>query len=148
MRPAFSNFLRVVCTLSVSTGTGIGATIACLCLPEDAQDDLVRSALEAAETLPRVNAVHLGTRQELLTGATPGRPSAQAMGPRSFDRVALIEALDRPAATDALARVQQALDLRSLPRDFGADVFDLAFVFPGHDPVERRTHRRAGWDEG
>jgi hypothetical protein len=64
-----------------------------------------------------------------------------------FDRVALIEALDHAAATDALARVQQALDLRSLPRDFGAEVYDLAFVFPGHDPVERQGFRRAGWDD-
>lgn len=148
MRPAFSNFVRVVCTVSVSNGTGIGAAIACLCLPEDASSDLVRSALEAAETLPRVNAVHLGARHEILAAPAPAGSGAPAVALRAFDRIALIEALDRAAAADALARVQQALDLRSLPRDFGADVYDLAFVFPGHDPVERRAFRRAGWDEG
>ena len=64
---------------------------------------------------------------------------------RAFDRVALIEALDRNAAADALARVCHALDLRSLPRDFGADVYDLALVFPGHNAAERKVHRRPGW---
>lgn len=148
MRPAFSNFLRVLCSVTISRGPGIGAAIACLCLPEDAPEDLVRSALEAAETLPRVNAVHLGKRREVMAAATPAAAVAQATGPRLFDRVALIEALDRTAAADALGRVQQALDLRSLPRDFGADVYDLAFVFPGHAPIERQAFRRPGWDAG
>lgn len=148
MRPAFSNFVRAVCTVSVSSGTGIGAAVACLCLPPDAGEDVVRSALEAAHTLPRVNAVHLGARHEVSAGATPtsARPTPAAL--REFDRIALIEALDRAAAADALTRVRQALDLRSLPRDFGADVYDLAFVFPGHDPVERQAFRRAAWDAG
>jgi len=145
MRPAFSNFLRVVCTVRVSSGTGIGAAIACLCLPEDAPDDLVRSALEAAQTLPRVNAVHLGARHQVMAAAAPGVAGAKSNGLRVFDRVALIEALDRAAAVDALSRVQQALDLRSLPRDFGADVYELAFVFPSHDPGERRSFARASW---
>ena len=148
MRPAFSNFVRAVCTVGVSSGTGIGAAIACLCLPPDASDDVVRSALEAAHTLPRVNAVHLGDRREVSSGAMPGSAGGQAAALRDFDRIALIEALDRAAAADALTRVRQALDLRSLPRDFGADVYDLAFVFPGHDPVERQAFRRAAWDEG
>jgi hypothetical protein len=147
MRPAFSNFLRVVAVVHLSNGTGIGAAIACLCLPDDAPDDLVRSALEAAHTLPRVNAVHLGARHQVTAAATPDARSVPH-GPRAFDRIALIEALDRPAAADALARVQQALDLRSLPRDFGADVYDLAFVFPSHDPGERRAHARAAWLHG
>jgi hypothetical protein len=57
----------------------------------------------------------------------------------------LIETLDRDAAADALMRVQHAVDLRGLPRDFGADVYELAFVFPGHGAGERVVHRRAGW---
>jgi hypothetical protein len=32
-----------------------------------------------------------------------------------------------------------------LPRDFGNDVFDLAFVFPGHDASARAAHRRPHW---
>ena len=146
MRPDFSNFLRAVCQVDVSSGTGIGAAIACLCLPPDAAEETVRSALEAAATLPRVNATHLGSRRDAGPAGPAAGPAAAARSPRPFDRIALIEALDRNAATDALARVQQALDLRALPRDFGADVYDLAFVFPGHDANERLAHRRAAWD--
>ena len=52
---------------------------------------------------------------------------------RAFDRIALIEALDRDAASHALGQVKRALQLEGLPADFGADVYDLAFVFPGAD---------------
>jgi hypothetical protein len=144
MRNDFSNFVRVVCETSVSVGTGIGAAIACLCVPPDAPDDTLRSALEAAETLPRINAVHLGLRLE-GAGLAFGSGAPEPKPPRPFDRVALIEALDRDAAADALTRVQHAADLRTLARDFGADVYDLAFVFPGHYPGERLAHARPSW---
>ena len=41
--------------------------------------------------------------------------------------------------------LRAALELQALPVDFGADVYDLAFVFPGADPRERLPHRRPGW---
>jgi len=144
MRGDFGNFVRAVCATTFSSGVGIGGAIACLCIPPDASADTLRSALEAAATLPRVNAVHLGVRQE-GAGVSFGGAAPQPKLPRPFDHIALIEALDRDAAADALARVQHAADLRALPRDFGADVYDLALVFPGHDPAEREPYRRAGW---
>jgi len=144
MRADLDNFVRAVCETTFSSGVGIGAAMACLCVPPDAAVETLHSALEAAATLPRVNAVHLGARRE-GTGASFGAAAREPKLPRLFDRIALIEALDRDAATDALARVQHAADLRALPRDFGADVYDLALVFPGHDAAEREVYRRAGW---
>ena len=144
MRGDFSNFVRAACETSFSSGVGIGAAVACLCVPPDAAEETLRSALEAAATLPRVNAVHIGVRRE-GAGVSFGATAPQPKLPRPFDRIALIEALDRGAAADALARVRHAADLSRVPADFGADVYDLALVFPGHDVTEREAYRRAGW---
>jgi hypothetical protein len=145
MRPDFENFVRAVCAVDASAGTGIGGAVATLCL-EAVDDDTLRSALDAAATLPRINAVHLGSRRDGAPSPRVGGANAKEQAPRTFSRIALIEALDHDAAADALVRVQRALDLRAMPRDFGADVYDLALVFPGHDATERNALRRAGWD--
>jgi hypothetical protein len=65
---------------------------------------------------------------------------------RAFDRVMLIEALDRVSALHALAAVRGRHGLDGLPADFGGDVYDLAFVFPGLDAAQRKRHRRPDWD--
>ena len=140
MRPDFENFVRAVCAVEASAGTGIGAAIATLCV-ESVDDDTMRSALDAAATLPRVNAVHLGARRDSGPGPRVGT-ARNDVTPRAFNRIALIEALDHAAADDALVRVRHALDLRSMARDFGCDVYDLAFVFPGQHAAERDAHRR------
>lgn len=145
MRPDFGNFLRAICSVSMSSGTGIGAAIACLCTPESTADPALRAALEDAATLPRVNAVHLGRAAQGAPAVPFGSPPPTSAPMRAFDRVALIEALDREGAVHALAAVQRALGLEALPADFGAGVYDLAFVFPGADPGERLRHRRSGW---
>ncbi|MEO8133255.1 MAG: hypothetical protein ABI831_04695 [Betaproteobacteria bacterium] len=146
MRPDFSNFVRAICAVTASNGTGLGAAIACLCVPSAVAEATLLPALEAAGSFPRVNAVHCGRLAD--TGVTvPFRaPPPNSAPQRAFDRVALIDALDRDAAMSALANAQHMTGLDSLPRDFGADVYDLAFVFPGADAAERLRHRRPGWD--
>lgn len=145
MRPDFSHFVRAVCAVKKSSGTGIGAALACLCVPVAASDDAVSGALSLASTLPRVNAVRCGRKAETGLSLPFSAPPADSAPLRQFDRIALLEALDREAAEAALQYVKEALEIESLPRDFGADVYDLAFVFPGADPEERLRHRRAGW---
>lgn len=54
----------------------------------------------------------------------------------------LIEALDRDAAQHALAAARDALAFAALPADFGNDVYDLAFAFPGHDANAPARHAR------
>jgi hypothetical protein len=133
--------VRVVCSVTFSGGAGIGGAIACLCVPDAIAETSLRSALETVLACSRVNAAHLGaTIANAPTGAVGTAP------PRAFDRVALVEAMDRAAATEALARMRRASSLDALPRDFGADVYDLAFVFPGTDPAERGRYRRRGRD--
>jgi hypothetical protein len=61
--------------------------------------------------------------------------------------VLLIEALEREAAAAALAELRAAFELSDLPADFGADVYDLGFVFPGTDSGEPSHHRRPGWSK-
>ena len=147
MRPDFSNFVRRVCTVVATSGTGIGAAIAVLCLPPQTSGAATQAALADARALPRVNAVHLGrTGADAPVGPFTEPPRATP-SLRAFDRIALIEALDREAAAHALLSVQRALHL-ALPPDFGADVYDLAFVFPGADPAERLRHRRTEWTSG
>ena len=146
MRPDFSNFLRAICAVTSSRGTGIGAAIACLCVPAAITDADIASAGEDARRLPRVNAVHVGRTTEGAPAVPFGSPPPNSVPTRAFDRIALVEALDRDAASRALDHVKRALRLDALPADFGADVYDLAFVFPGSDAGERRRHRRAGWD--
>ena len=147
MRPDFSNFVRAPCAVRQSAGIGIGAAIACLCVEAQAVDDArVVAALEGIRALPRVNATHWGDGEGGLPTVAwkqaPGVTAAQ----RTFDRLLLIEALDRAAAEAALRAAKLAVGQSDVPRDFGADVYDLAFVFPGADASERARHRRAGWD--
>lgn len=145
MRPDFSNFLRAICSVSMTRGTGIGAAIACLCTPSSVPEPALRAALAHAASLPRVNAVHLGRTVPGAPAVPFGSPPPASAPTRAFDRVALIEALDRDAASQALEGIKRALALEALPADFGADAYDLAFVFPGTDAQERLTHRRSGW---
>lgn len=144
MRPGFANFLRAICSVMISKGTGIGAAIACLCVPASIEETVLHAALEHALAFPRVNAVHLGRAAKSAPTVPLAPPPSASV--RAFDRIALIEALDRDAASYALGELKRAVQLQALPADFGADVYDLAFVFPGADAGERRAHRRAGWD--
>lgn len=136
MRPHFTNFVRAVCRVTMSRGRGIGGAIACLCVPSSIGDDQLREAAGNTLGLPRINAAHIGDSvDDAPSAAIASRP------PRAFDRVVLVEALDRDAAADALNSMRHALALDALPRDFGADVYDLAFVFPAAED-ERRLYRR------
>ncbi len=146
MRPDFSNFLRAICSVTMSNGTGIGAAIACLCVPASTSATALDAELASAGALRRVNAVHLGRTTQGAPSVPFGSPPPESAPLRAFDRIALIEALDRDAASHALSEVKRALQLEALPADFGADVYDLAFVFPGADPGERLRHRRPDWD--
>ena len=146
MRPDFSNFLRAVCAVTLSRGTGAGATLACLCVPPQTDDAVLHDALNAAASLPRINAVQCGRRTDTGVNVPFSAPPPGSAAAREFDRIALIEALDRAAAESALTSVQRATGLAALPRDFGVGVYDLAFVFPGADAAERLRHRRPGWE--
>jgi len=130
MRPDFANFLRATCATRRSQGEGIGGALAILAFAR-LHDVNVDALLEA----PGVVACHLGER------AGDGAATA-----REFDHVLLIEATERVLAEAALSRARVDLRLDTLPRDFGNDVYDLAFVFPGHDAAARRAHRRPHWD--
>ena len=145
MRPDFSNFIRAICEVTLSRGTGAGAALACLCVPPATGEASLHAALETAAALPRINAIHCGRRTDTGIAVPFSAPATGAAPLREFNRVALIEALDREAAESALRSVQHALGLDALPRDFGAGVYDLAFVFPGADALERLRHRRPGW---
>lgn len=136
MRPDFANFLRVPCTLGGSLGEGIGGALAVLCY---AHADALGAPLSALMELDGVVACHEGHGRAtpLAWAAADGRSEA-----RAFDRVLLIEALDRDAAQRALRAAREALAQGSLPADFGNDVYDLAFVFPGHDGAAPARHAR------
>jgi hypothetical protein len=131
MRPDLRNFLRVPCAVVHSEGFGIGAAIAVLC--HDASS--ARTDLAAFAALTGVVGCHCGARQ-------PGEAWRPDDAVRPFDRVLLIEALDRVAAMGALRAARQALGLNGCD-DFGAAVYDLAFAFPGHDPAARARFRRS-----
>jgi hypothetical protein len=148
MRPDFANFLRATCAVAMSRGYGIGAAIACLCPPPGTPDEALGAALAQAVALPGVNAAHYGRRAEAALGVPFRAPPPQSAPQRAFERVALIEALDRAAAERALAGVRKRLGWEDSPRDFGDDVYELAFVFPGHDAGEPARHRRPGWPTG
>jgi len=144
MRPDFANFLRATCGLETSSGDGIGGALATLCF----QRSEAREAPEIASAMlaePGVVALHVGQGSG---GAPPiawTSPPAASAPLRPFDRVMLIEALDRDAAAVALRAARDRLGLSALPFDFGNEVYDLAFVFPGHDHGERLRHRRPQW---
>jgi hypothetical protein len=137
MRPDFLDFVRVPCAVTWSEGFGIGGAIAVLC--HDGADGDARSALT---DVPGVVAAHCGVRQagDAMPAWRDGEPRA-----RAFDRVLLIEALDRDAASGALRLAQRALRLPDR-EEFGAAVYELAFAFPAHEPSLRARVRRPGWD--
>ena len=145
MRPDFENFLRATCGLETSSGDGIGSALAILCFEhDDAHEAPEIASVILAE--PGVVACHLGRGSG---GAPPtpwASPPAASAPSRPFDRVMLIEALERDAAAVALRAARDRLRLSALPFDFGNDIYDLAFVFPGHDPGERVRHRRPQWE--
>jgi len=139
MRSDFSNFVRAPCALRHSSGIGIGAAIGCLCVESNAIDDgRIGQALESIRRLPGITSVHWGSGQGGLPTMPWKKPPPVTAEPRAFDAVLLIEALDRGAAAAALADLRAALGLSYLPPDFGADVYDLAFVFPGADTAPER----------
>lgn len=150
MRPDLRNFVRSICTVVTTAGTGIGAALAILCAPPETDAATLRSALDDAARMPGINAVHLGQIAPAKAAlAVPfDTPPPDCASLRPFDRIALIEALDRDAASGALAEVKRRLYLGALAADFGADVYELAFAFPGADPGERLRHRRPAWDAG
>ncbi|MFO1413473.1 MAG: hypothetical protein U1F10_06100 [Burkholderiales bacterium] len=140
MRPDFANFLRVPCTTTASLGAGIGAAVGVLCHRRTEGD--IGATLAALMEWPGVVACHAGDG-----GAAPlgwAAAPAGAAGPRPFDHVLLVEALDRVAAREALAMARDRLRTGALPDDFGNDVYDLAFAFPGHDADAPARHARRG----
>jgi hypothetical protein len=142
MRPDFRNFLRASCRVQASRGDGIGAALAIVCYEHAG---IAEPAMETVLAQPHVTACHLG---EVSGGSSPmawTTSPADTAPLRPFDHILLIEALDHAAAQAALASARRLLGLDALPSDFGNDVYDLAFVFPGHDAAERRRHRRQQW---
>lgn len=142
MRPDFANFLRAPCAVAASSGDGIGAAVALLAFRES---DVSRDVSGDALALPGVVAVHVGHAAPAAAPAAWAATPGQAAAPRAFDRLLVIEALDRGLADAALAGIRRTAGLDTLPRDFGNDVYDLAFALPGHDAKSRRRHRRAHW---
>ena len=145
MRPDFANFLRATCEVAASKGDGIGAALAILCF-QDAAARLPGDDVDAMLALPGVVACHAGRGSAAAPPIAWTKAPAETAPIRPFDRIVLIEALDRDAAAVALRASREKLRLTDLPFDFGNDVYDLAFVFPGHDAAERRRHRRPHWD--
>lgn len=143
MRPDFRHLVRAVCRVRASVGEGIGGALATACYVH-ADAPGVTDALDALRQAPGVVACHLGERAGEPAPAWASGAGEAAV--RAFDRVLLIEALDREAATAALAHARALPGLADVPDDFGGEVYDLAFVFPGHAPHERLRHRRANWD--
>ena len=126
MRPHFANVVRATGTLSASEGQGIGGALAVLAF----RGADAAGATDAVMRADDVVACHVGESR----GATsPVRWTERLAGTaqvRDFDRLVLIEALDRARAERALDGARITMRLASLPRDFGNDVYDLAFVFP------------------
>jgi hypothetical protein len=145
MRPDFRNFLRATCRVATSEGDGIGAALAIVCY-EHAKTGEAALALTDIRELAGVTACHLGEGSAGASTIAWTTPPAATAPLRTFDRILLIEALDRDAAARALAHVRKSVGLDHRPPDFGCDVYDLAFVFPGHDAGERRRHRRPHWE--
>lgn len=137
MRPDFANVLRAPCTLAASQGEGIGGALAVLCYPRAA----ALPSPSALDDLPGVVAVHEGHGTVATIAWAAGADGAPT---RTFDRVLLIEALDRDAARQALRAARDARGLAAWPSDFGNDVYDLAFAFPGHDAQAPARHARTG----
>ena len=146
MRPDFSNFLRAPCRVAASTGDGLGGAVAVLCYQH--RSERGNFPLAALSDMPGVTGVHLGEATPVETSVAWDKQAPGAATVRPFDRVALIEALDRVTAGGALTHACAAAGLAGQPADFGCDVYDLAFVFPAHDADAPRRHRRAHWVTG
>ena len=147
MRPDFSNFLRAPCRVLASRGEGIGGAIAVLCfgsglVPDDEAQHMTQRASETANVV----GVHLGAVASAQTHPTWHAPRAASTATRDFDCMVMLEALDHAAAMQALQGFRTWLGITDLPADFGNDVWDVAFVFPGADAAERIAHRRPAWD--
>lgn len=143
MRPDFRNFLRATCRVEHSVGDGIGGALGILCFEHACA--IAPLPIAALRDAPGITGCHLGAGSGGVSPIPWTTPPAATVPLRAFDRVLLVEALDRDAAAAGLAQARAALGLDALPADFGNDVYDLAFVFPGHDPEARRRHRRAHW---
>jgi hypothetical protein len=141
MRPDLLNLVRVPCAVAESHGFGIGGAIAVTCYEHAAAHD-PGAAAAAVRDAAGVIAWRCGVRR--AGDATPPWHKGAEQPTRPFDRVLLVEALDRDAASAALRIARRALQLDAAD-DFGAAVYDLAFAFPGHDPASRQRFRRAGW---
>lgn len=139
MRPDFANFLRAPCTLVTSHGEGIGGALAVLCYARTTAPGA--QLLSAVMEMPGVVACHEGWGSAAALAWAAADDNART---RAFDRVLLIEALDRDLAQRALRAARDAGSLGALPADFGNDVYDLAFVFPGHDAAASARHARPG----
>jgi hypothetical protein len=136
MRADFANFLRTTCAVVESRGEGIGAALAVLAV------DNARPDVNALLSMPGVTACHVG---RAVASPAPAPAIFPSLAPRRFDTLLLVEALDRVHARAALDLARRALHLDHLPADFGNDVFDLAFAFPGHDAAAPARHRRPHW---
>lgn len=145
MRPDFSNFVRAICKQTFSSGTGMGAAIACLCLPASIDEKKRELALHATLSEAGVNAVHAGQRTQGAAAVPFSQRPPDTATPRDFDQIVLIEALDHSSATRALEGLKIGLGMADLASDFGADVYDLVFVFPAGGDDERQRHRRPTW---
>ena len=121
MRPDFANFLRVTCEVASTSGSGIGAAVGLLAFGDGEIPDAVHAS-------PGVVGVHVGRVAD--AGPPPSWVKRNDAAVRAFDRLLVVEALDRELASGALAVARDALGLRSLPRDFGNDAYDLAFALP------------------
>jgi hypothetical protein len=120
----------------------VGAALAVLGLPGTEAAAAIAGLDALLEASARVAGYHVLARvgeQDAPAWASGGAPA------RAFDRLVLVEALDRDAAAQALAALRAAPDLADVPADYVSDVYDLAFVFPGHAAGARRLHRRPAW---
>jgi hypothetical protein len=124
MRPDLLNFLRAPCGVAWSEGCGMGGAIAVLCYEQAAGD-----ARPALGGVGGVVAAHCGVRQAGV--AQLAWRAGRDDDVRPFDRVLLVEALDRSTASNALQVARDTLGVRALD-DFGDAVYDLAFAFPAH----------------
>jgi hypothetical protein len=136
MRAGFRHMLRVPCHEAAAVGLGLGAALAVLRLPADASP-----ALQEIAAAPGVVRARLGDRAE--RGGAPSWQGGGSGASDDFDRVLLVEALDRAAAGRAFAAASALLPAGAVPLEHGG-IYDLAFLFPA-DPAERAGHRRPGW---
>ncbi|HEV7263470.1 MAG TPA: hypothetical protein VGN83_00905 [Falsiroseomonas sp.] len=144
MRPDFRNFLRVPCSEAGAAGFGIGASLVALRLPNDS----ARPALSELAEADGVVRARLGRRADAAPASGSFRLGADGNGASdAFTAVLLLEALDRGTAERAFASAAARFLPGVAPLDAGG-VYDLTFIFPGTDQVERNAHRRQHWSPG